>query len=307
MPDGAGSVRLENGAPEIPLGPSELRVRMLRATINPADRLMIEGRYPFSDPQALGAEGVGEVTAIGSDVADLSPGDRVLPLPRGNWTMTRTLDRTAVVKIAATLPLHAAAALRINPATAARLLLRGDLARGDWLIQNAARSTVATWVRRLAEDRGLRVIDVVRHSNVHTPSEHLLVEDGSLSRNVAKTTGGQAVRLALDCVAGRSTGRLASVLADRGRLIVFGHLSGQPCSVPSTLLTRRGLTVDGFSLRPDESSDRPDQMQAFYDALGVFAAEGLSPEPDAIYPLTGIADALAASRAGSRVQIDLAA
>lgn len=305
LPDGEGSVRLEADGPDTPLQVAQLRVRMLRAPINPADRMMIDGAYALPHEGTLGAEGVGEVIAIGAGVSDLSPGDRVLPLSRGNWTRIRTLGRTEVVTVPRGLPLHAAAALRINPATAARLLQQGAPARGDWILQNAARSSVALWVRRLSRAQGLRTIDVVRTPGGLEAGGTVLVEDETLHLGVRDVTGGEPVKLALDCVAGCSTGRLAQALADRGRLIVFGHLSNAPCSVPSKLLTGRGLRLEGFSLRPAEMEDTPAGLQTLYDDLAALAGEGFMPEPDAVFPLTSIAEALSSARAGLRVQLDL--
>src|SRR3546814_7788672 len=60
------------------------------------------------------------------------------------------------------LPDTQAAILRVNPATAAHLLDRLALSPGDWLIQNAATSSVAGWVRRLAAGRGIHILNVVR-------------------------------------------------------------------------------------------------------------------------------------------------
>src|SRR5215218_7287134 len=90
----AGAIRVEPlpmpGAP----APNGLVVRMLFAPVNHADLLVIDDDYAFAlDSDApMGAEGVAVVEQVGSRIADLRPGDLVLPLDRGNWTRYRGLE-----------------------------------------------------------------------------------------------------------------------------------------------------------------------------------------------------------------------
>src|SRR5258708_23241730 len=64
-------------------GPGQLAVSIEAAPINPSDLMLIMGVYGVRPelPAALGAEGVGRVTAVGEGV-DASPvGERVLVVP----------------------------------------------------------------------------------------------------------------------------------------------------------------------------------------------------------------------------------
>lgn len=283
--------------PPKPPGPGQLLVRMLRAPLNPADRLAIAGSYaaPGGLPEVLGAEGLGTVEQIGESVSGFAAGDRVILLSRGNWASWRLVPAAEAMPVPHGLGDEQAAMLRINPATAWRLLDGLALSPGDWLAQNAARSSVARWVRLLARRRGLGVIDVVR-----APAGGAEIEDGEeLAERVAETADGAPVRGALDAVAGEATGRLASCLAAGGALTVYGHLSGRPCSIPSMLLTTRMLRVSGFSLRPAEQAERRDRRAAIYEELAALAVE--APEPvAATWGLSEIEQALAASQAPDR-------
>ena len=63
-------------------------------------------------------------------------------------------------------PVHAAM-LKINPMTAWRLLHDYvDLARGDWLIQNAANSAAGRAVIQIARELGYKTVNVVRRSEL---------------------------------------------------------------------------------------------------------------------------------------------
>jgi NADPH:quinone reductase-like Zn-dependent oxidoreductase len=297
----AGGVRLvQLPYPAVP-GPREVLVQMTLAPINPADRLLIEGRYHDASSDIIGAEGVGQVEAVGPEVEDLAPGDRVIPMTRGNWCTHRLVRRQDLVRVPADLPDEQAAMLRINPATAFRLLRRAGLERDQWLVQNAGCSSVARWVRLLAQRQGIRVVNLVRSPDPKA-GPLFLVDGPDLSSRVRETTQGQAPMAALDAVAGDATARLADCLASDGRLIVYGHLSGQPCEIPSMLLTSRGLRVSGFSLRRDEAAD-PVELAPLYATLAAIAAR--APEPIAeTFPIEEIASALdPAAKSGRRGRI----
>lgn len=112
-PSGAALVRRPDpGAP----GPGEVRVRMRLAPINPADRLVLSGRYaPVGGlPEIVGAEGMGIVDAVGPDVTGFAVGRRVILLSRGNWAEWRLVPAAEVLPVPDDLPDAQAAILRIN-------------------------------------------------------------------------------------------------------------------------------------------------------------------------------------------------
>jgi len=252
---------------------NDVLLRMLYAPVNPADLLSLDGTYAFSvqADAPLGAEGVGVVEKVGSAIVDIEPGDFVLPLDRGNWARYRAIDRNRLVKVPAGVDPIQASMMRINPPTAWGLLDASGAESGDCIIQNAAVSTVANWVRILAARRGIHVINVVRPGS---PTVEGYIADGpSLVEDVRCESAGRPVRAALDCVAGESTGRLATCLSAGGQVIVFGHLSGQPSSIRSQLLTGQGLSVRGFSLRPAEASQTVAERDAMFATLWSIARE----------------------------------
>src|SRR5512145_3379020 len=151
------------GAP----GAGEVVFDVLAFPINPADIGMCKGSYRLRPPLPAtpGAECVGRVTAVGSGVTHVKPGDLVINLQRENWTQRRRVKGDDVIAVPAGLPLRQAAMLRINPPTA--LLMLTDLVElkpGDWVIQNVANSAVGRLLIRLARARGLRTMNVVRRT-----------------------------------------------------------------------------------------------------------------------------------------------
>ena len=73
----------ELGSPPI----DEVNLRIDAAPINPAEILIMEGKYASKPPlpTRLGIEGVGTITAIGGGVRGFAVGDRVMSMGRANW------------------------------------------------------------------------------------------------------------------------------------------------------------------------------------------------------------------------------
>ncbi|SCW60230.1 NADPH:quinone reductase [Sphingobium faniae] len=295
--------------PPTPRG-DEVLLRMVHAPINPADLLAIDGLYSFDLPQdqPLGAEGAGLVVAAGNAVKDLRPGDLVMPLRRGNWCRHRLLPRDDVIALPVGLDPVQAAMLRINPPTAHLLLRDAGLHPGDALVQNGAGSVVARWVRAFAARMDVAVIDVLRRPDSAMP--RALLDGDDLAERARAVAGDRPIRAAFDCVAGAATGRLARCLAPGGRLLLFGHLSGEPIEVRSQLLTGGGLTITGFSLRPAEAALGGEGVREMFAQLAAYhAADPPSLPVGAIVPLTRAPEAIARARAGGqgRVLFDLSA
>ena len=272
--------------------------------INPADILAIDRSYAFAvdDAHPLGAEGVGIVEAIGEKVNDLEPGDMVLPSNRGNWCAVRLVERSALISLPCGIDPAHAAMLRINPPTAWLLLDALGVEAGDVIVQNAGGSAVAGWVRAFGRSREIRVVDVVRRFDPAVPDA--LIDGPDLADRVRADIA-EPIRGALDCVAGEATGRLAACLEAGARVMLFGHLSRAPISVASSLLTGRGLTIAGFSLRPAEAAlDANSLRRLRSDVLAMLPSVPHLPVR-AVFSLAEADRAIAQARSGERGRIHL--
>ncbi len=129
-------------------GPDQALVAVEAAAINPSDFLIINGRYGTLPalPAGLGAEGVGVVIEVGSDVDRGRIGERVLLM---SSTLTGTWSEQAVLAAADAMPVGGAdpvqlAMLGINPATAYGLLRDVvPLRPGDWVVQTGGNAADA--------------------------------------------------------------------------------------------------------------------------------------------------------------------
>lgn len=151
-----------------PLGEGEVRLKMLAAPVNPADLNLIEGTYGVKPPLPAvpGIEGCGEV--VESRASGFVPGDRAIVLRRaGSWATHVQIAGENLFKLPAGIDPLQGAMLKVNPATAWRLLT--GFARpepGSWIVQNAANSAVGRCVIVLAKTLGIRTMNLVRREEL---------------------------------------------------------------------------------------------------------------------------------------------
>jgi len=284
--------------------PNAARVRMLAAPINPADLNVLEGKYPIRPklPGVPGMEGVGVVEEIGAEVRHVRVGERVLlPAGLGSWREAAVIGEAdaALRVVPSEVSPTQAAMLRINPATAWRMLRDFvDLSEGDFVIQNAANSAVGRLVIQIARARKLRTINLVRRPEVIEELRALggdvvLLDNDDAKDSITAVTGGAPVRLGLNSVGGDSALRLANALSFGGTLVTFGAMSRQPLRIPNGLLIFQDLRWRGFWISQWYREASPAAEAEMFGELFALAKRGLLQTPvERIYPLNEAAAAV---------------
>jgi NADPH:quinone reductase-like Zn-dependent oxidoreductase len=285
----------------------QIIVEMLVMSINPADILTIEGEYGIKPklPNTPGAEGVGRVVRIGPAVEKLKIGDLVLPLGGGAWREKMLCRESTVISIPSNIDIDQAAMIKANPATAEVMLTSlVPLEPGDWVIQNASNSAVGRFVIKMAKLKKLKVIAVVRRPDVVETLEKdgadvvLVAEEATVPEKVVEklkiSTGGDLPKLALDAIGGKATNLLAKCLADGGKVVNYGLLSGQPCTVDPFDLVFRRIELKGFWLADWFKSATSKDISSMYSTLIPLVQNGsISGAIEAKYSLDNVQQALA--------------
>lgn len=280
---------------------AEVCLRVLAAPIHPANLLQIAGQYgtAIEVPAIPGAEGIGEVTEVGSGVDHLVPGQNVLLTGiNGTWREDMTVSAAAVTPAPPGDP-EQLSMLAVNPVTA-HLLLSSfvELQVGDWVIQNAANSAVGEMVTQLAVERGIKTVNVVRRPEL---LDSYNSEDGAvglldgpdLVEQVQAATNGAAIKLAFDSVGGETFERLFASLGQDGAIVSFGNLSGQMPRLDTGRLTTHNIDVRGFWLQKWYQEAKPEDIQAVFGALVPLIASGrIRTKIDSRFPLEEIKDAV---------------
>ncbi len=294
-------------------GEGEVLLRMRARPVNPSDLSMLRGRYGQLPPLPAtpGLEGVGEVEALGAGVDSVATGQRVVPLgvSPGTWAELMVAPAARLLPVPDGVSDEAAAQLVVNPLSAWVLLVDElDVQPGEWLLQNAAGSTLGRVVLQLARARGFRTINVVRRAEQAQEllalgaDEVIATDRDDLGERVREITGGEGVGKAIDAVGGELAGRIAAALAPRGTLITYGRLSGE-ASVPldTRIQIFAGTTVRGFWLVRWFQEVPPAHVQrTIATVLGLMAEGVVDPPVEARYDLADVREAVAHSERPGR-------
>jgi len=262
----------------------EVVVAMRAAPINPADINAIEGKYPARRevPAVPGFEGAGLVVELGADAKTIPTGALViLPHNIGTWREAVAVKASELVVVPPEIEPAQAAMLKINPLTAWRLLHDYvNLAKGDWLIQNAANSAVGRAVIAIARDLGFKTVNVVRRAELLDElraegGDVVLLDDEKLREEVKAATNAAAIRLGLNSVGGDSALRLANCLTFGGTLVSFGAMSLQPLKIPTGLFIFKDLRFRGIWINHWYDKATMAERMAAFKPLFEMAKRGL--------------------------------
>ena len=293
--------RMVEGPPLGNPGPSEVNIKVEAGPINPAELLLIEGKYASRPPlpARLGIEGVGTITAVGEGVNELAMGDRVMSLGRTNWAEEIQVSSGAVVKVPKDADVQQLSMLKVNPATAMFMLERYvNLKPGDWVIQNAANSAVGRYIIQLAKTKGVKTVNVVRRTELvgelrKIGADVVLLEGDDLAKRVRSEVVDANIPLAIDAVAGEGTLRLGGALSEGGTVVNYGLLSGKPCQLTPELVVFQGITLTGFWLAKLLGTMKPEELQKLYVELASQITNGNLYTPvESAYRLDQLSDGL---------------
>jgi NADPH:quinone reductase-like Zn-dependent oxidoreductase len=286
----------------------EVLVRILAAPINPADLNTIEGTYGVKPPLPAtpGIEGCGVVEISSS--ADFEAGDRVIFLRRAStWASHATVPGATLSRLPAGIDPLQAAMLKVNPATAWRLLHGfATLENGAWIVQNVGNSAVGRCVIQLARDLGIRTISFVRRPEVFDElralgADHVFLDDDGGFASAKEVLGGNKASLAFNAVGGDSALRLMKLLREGGCHITYGAMGRKPVTVPNGLLIFGGIEIRGLWITRWIENAPADEVRAIYHGLAARIVAGKLVQPvDSTFPLEKFAEALARLEAPDR-------
>jgi NADPH:quinone reductase-like Zn-dependent oxidoreductase len=217
-------------------GPGQVLVKMNFAPCNPAEILYITGTYGIDRPLPAtpGFEGGGTVVAHGGGViARYMMGKRVATGGHectGTWAEYCLSGATQCLPISKKLTDEQAGTALANPITAQALVALAKGKRG--LVNTAAAGQLGKMISTLARKKGLIVLDVVRRAEQaealrKNGAEVLVSDEPGFEALLAKRCREAGVTLALDAVAGDTTGLLLNALPKESEVVVYGNLSGK--------------------------------------------------------------------------------
>jgi len=214
---------------------------------------------------------------------------------------------SGVYAVPSDIPALQAAMLRVNPATAWRMLHDFvKLQPGDWVLQNAANSGVGRAAIVIAKAMGIHTVSVVRRAELVPElkaigGDVVLVDSEQLVPQIGEAVTRGRVRLALNAVGGESALRLANALSREGVMVTYGAMGRQPIRIPNGLLIFKNLVWTGFWVTHWYKHASQDQVREMFASLFPLLASGaLSVPVAATYPLDRFREAIHHSASDQR-------
>jgi NADPH2:quinone reductase len=249
-----------------PVGKDDVLIDVAAAGVNFIDIYQREGIYDMPLPYTPGLEGSGTISAVGPDVSDFAPGDRVAWAGgMGSYAEQVVRHPDTLVRVPDAVTDLQAAQLMLQGLTAHYLITSVfDIKPGHTALVHAAAGGVGLLLCQLISQRGGTVIGTVSTEAKETAARtagaaHVIRYDQDpVAEQVSALTGGAGVDVVYDGV-GKSTfdASLAS-LRTRGLLALFGQSSGAVEAFDPQVLNQRGslsLTrprLAHFVATPDE-------------------------------------------------------
>jgi NADPH2:quinone reductase len=280
-------------------GPKQALVRIASTGVNFIDVYFRTGLYKADLPIALGSEASGVVEAVGPDVSEVAPGDRVAyAMARGSYAEFAVVPAAMLVKIPDDLDLQTAAAAMLQGMTAHYLTHSTyALKEGDSCLVHAAAGGAGGLVVQMAKMLGARVFGTVsteekaKIARGHGADEVILYTQQEFDVEVKRLTGGRGVDVVYDSVGKTTFEQSLNSLRPRGMLALFGQSSGPVPPVDLNILNGKGsLYVTRPSLAHHVLT-REELLWRAGDVLKWVAAGKLKLRIDHAYPLAEAASA----------------
>ena len=225
-------------------GPKQALVRIHAAGVNFIDVYFRIGLYKADKPIALGNEGAGTVEAVGPDVTEVAPGDRVAyAMTRGSYAEYAIVSAAQLVKIPDHVGFDQAAAAMLQGMTAHYLTHSTyPLKPGKTCLVHAAAGGAGGLIVQMAKMLGAQVCATVGSeekapiARQHGADEVIVYTQQDFEEEVKRATGGSGVDVVYDSVGKSTFEKSLNCLHPRGLLALFGQSSGPVPPFDPTIL-----------------------------------------------------------------------
>jgi NADPH2:quinone reductase len=254
--------------------PGEALVRLEAAGLNFIDVYQRTGMYAVPLPATLGQEGAGTVEAVGADVRDVAPGDRVAYTGvLGAYAEYAAVPAARLVRLPDGVSTRDGAAAMLQGLTAHYLATSTyPLEPGDWCLVHAAAGGVGLLLVQIARLLGARVIGTVSTAEKAAlaraagAEEVILYTEQDFVAEARRITGGAGVQVVYDSVGRTTFERGLAALAPRGMMVLFGASSGAVAPLDPQQLNRAGSlfltrpTLGDYTATREELEARSDEL-----------------------------------------------
>ena len=290
--------------------PNEVLIKVRASSLNRADLLVASGIQHGSVGglgARIGLECSGEVEAVGGEVKDFKPGDRVMGSAPGGFAEYVVTDAGRVSRIPANnMTYEQAACFPIALQTMHNAVVTaGRLKRGETLLIQGASSGVGLMGMQIGKLMGAALVmgsstNVQRRGRLKEYGCDVAIDTSKPDwpEDVKKATGGKGVDLIVDMISAPVANGNLDAAKILGRIVNVGRLGGTKGEFNYDLHALKRIDYIGVTFRtrtPEEVREIVKAMRA--DLWPAVEAGKLSLPIYKTYKLADITDALALMRA----------
>jgi NADPH2:quinone reductase len=284
------------GAP----GPGELRIKHTAVGLNYIDTYHRTGLYKIPLPSVIGREGAGVVEAVGANVSEFKPGDRVAyaSSPIGSYAEVRLMPAERVVNVPEGVSDQQAASMMLKGMTAQYLIRRTYAVKpGDTILFHAAAGGVGLILCQWAKHLGATVIGTVGGAEKAALAkangcDHVIdYKSEDFVARVAEITGGKKCAVVYDGVGKDTFMKSLDCVKPRGLVALFGNASGKVEPLDLGILAAKGSLYVSRPTLDTYIATRAELVDTANDLFGVVANGKVKIEINQTYPLSEAAQA----------------
>jgi NADPH2:quinone reductase len=248
---------LEKPAPK----PNEVLIRVCASTLNRADLIVASGQRhgPVGGVGArIGLECAGEIEAVGSEVAGLKPGDRVMATAPGGIAQYALTDFARVHRIPANnMTYEQAACFPVALGTMHNAIVTaGRLKRGETVLMQGASAGVGLMGMQIAKLMGASLVmgtstNAERRARLKEFGCDIAIDSSAPGwpDEVKKATGGKGVDVIVDLVSAPVANQNLAAAAILGRVVNVGRLGGMKGEFDFDLHAAKRIDYIGVTFR----------------------------------------------------------
>ncbi|HKI52839.1 MAG TPA: quinone oxidoreductase [Anaerolineales bacterium] len=280
-------------------GEGEARIKTEAIGVNFIDIYHRIGRYQGKLPFTLGQEAGGVVDAVGPNVTDVSPGDRVVYASvQGSYAEYAIVPAWYLVHVPKEVDVeHATAAM--EQGLTAHYLTHSTypIKQGETALIHAASGGVGHLLVQIAKLRGANVIGTVSTEEKAAlareagADEVIIYTQIDFEDEVKRITDNAGVDVVYDSVGKDTFEKGLNVLRRRGYMVLFGQSSGPAPQIDPQILNSKGSL---FLTRPTlghYTATHSELLERTNDLFNWIAAGKLKVRIDQTFPLAKVADA----------------
>jgi NADPH2:quinone reductase len=278
-------------------GPGQIRIRNKAVSLNFFDLLQIGGKYQVRPafPFTPGAEVSGIVDAVGSEVATLEVGDRVMAFTAGGlggYAEYSLADAYRSFVLPDRMDWASGAAMPIVYHTSwFALQKRANLTPGETLLVHAGASGVGMSAIQIGKAIGAQVIatagdsEKLEFAKAQGAAHTISYREPDWVERVKELTERRGADVIYDPVGGDVTDLSMKCIAAEGRLLIIGFAGGRIPDIKANRVLLKNISVVGVHWG-DYANSRPWYIRETQNALDALYSSGsINPSAAAKYGL----------------------